>query len=133
MDAQESRQLKAGDRVRLNVEPRDDGTVIENSGENVLIRWKDGTRTLTAHAGMGHVIRPRVGLRGLLKLAPLVVLALGFGFLQLKDLAREESRTADPVVQVTQQVQTLPMKIDPQLASTTTEEQWAALKQSEVK
>jgi hypothetical protein len=83
VNAQESRQLKAGDRVRMDVEPRDDGIVIENSAENVLIKWKDGTRTLTAHAGMGHVTRPRPGLRGLLKLAPLVALALAFGFYKL--------------------------------------------------
>ena len=83
MNVQESRQLKAGDKVHLNIEPRDDGIVIEDSAENVLIKWKDGTRTLTAHVGMGHVIRPRPGLRGLLKLAPLVALALAFGFYKL--------------------------------------------------
>jgi hypothetical protein len=84
MNVQESRQLKAGDKVRLNSNPRDTGTVIENSAENVLIGWKDGTRTLTAHAGMGHVARQRRGLLGLFKLAPLAVLVLVYGFLQLK-------------------------------------------------
>ena len=108
MNAQESRQLKAGDRVRLNIEPRDNGTVIENSAENVLIKWKDGTRTLTAHAGMGHVTRPRPGLLGLLKLAPLGVLALAIGFYQLKDGEHEASPAAKPVTQVAQRAETIP-------------------------
>jgi len=86
MNMQESRQLKAGDKVRLSSNPRDTGVVVENSAENVLINWKDGTRTLTAHASMGHVSRQSRGLFGLLKLAPLVVLVLVFGFLQLKGL-----------------------------------------------
>ena len=113
MNAQESRQLKAGDRVRLNIEPRDDGTVIENSAENVLIGWKDGTRTLTAHADMAHVIRRRLGLRDLLKLGPLVALALLFGFLQLKDVQREARHAADPVAQVAQRAETIPTGSDP--------------------
>lgn len=134
MNTQESRQLKAGDWVCLSSNPQDTGFVIENSTENVLIHWHDGTRTLTAHAGMGHVMRVserRSVLRNLLKLAPVIALVLGFGFYQLKDMERDASPAANPVV--AQRVQALPMKIDPQLASATTEEQWAALKQAEVK
>jgi hypothetical protein len=108
VNAQESRQLKAGDKVRLNIHPRDNGTVIENSGENVLISWKDGTRTLTAHAGMAHVIRRRLGARDLLKLAPLVALALVYGFLQLKDVEGEARHAAAPVARVAQRAETIP-------------------------
>ena len=134
MNVQESRQLKAGDKVRQSSNAKDTGFVIENSAENVLIHWQDGTRTLTAHAGMAHVMRVvegRLGLGSLLKLAPVVALVLGFGFYQLKGMERDASPAAKPVV--VQRIQPLPAKIDTQLATATTEEQWAALKQQEVK
>ena len=133
MNMQESAQLKAGDRVCQASNPRDTGVVAENSAGNVLINWKDGTRTLTAHAGMGHVLRVdgrRSALRSLLKLAPAIALVLGLGFYQLKVAGHDESPATTPAV--TQRVQAQPAKNDAALAPAVTEEQWAALKQAEV-
>ena len=134
MNVQESRQLKAGDQVCQKSNPRDTGAVIENSADNVLVQWKDGTRTLTAHARMGHVARVterRLGLK-LLKLSPVFALVLGVGFYQLKDVvARDATPAANPVA--AQRAQPLSAIGDPAPAPAVTEEQWAALKQPEAK
>ena len=130
MNVQQSRQLKAGDRVCQARNARDIGVVLENSAANVLIDWKDGTRTLTAHAGMGHVTRVaerRLAVT-LLKLAPVFALVLGLGFYLLKEAQRDATAGATPAPQ---RVQTFVVTGDPAPAPKVTDEQWAALKQPE--
>ena len=55
MTPEQSKTLKAGDRVCFNGDASDVGTVIATETRYVTIRWQDGHRSLTGHKNMQRV------------------------------------------------------------------------------
>jgi hypothetical protein len=55
MTAEQSKKLKAGDRVCFNSDASDVGTVIATETRYVTIKWQDGHRSLTGHKNMQRV------------------------------------------------------------------------------
>jgi hypothetical protein len=57
MTRDQSKLLKAGDRVRWGLTTTDFGTVVEATWTGVTIDWDDGNRTSIAHNDMKQVER----------------------------------------------------------------------------
>ncbi len=57
MTREQSKLLKAGDRVRWGLTTTDFGTVVETTWTGVTIDWDDGNRTPIAHNDMKQVER----------------------------------------------------------------------------
>ena len=57
MTRDQSKLLKAGDRVRWGLTTTDFGTVAETTWNGVTIDWDDGNRTSIAHNDMARVER----------------------------------------------------------------------------
>jgi hypothetical protein len=55
MTGSQSRALKVGDRVCWNGERSDSGTVIAIEHRFVIIEWRDGHKSYTAHGDMKRV------------------------------------------------------------------------------
>jgi hypothetical protein len=55
MTPEQSKNLKAGDRVRFDGDPADLGTVIATETRYVTIKWDDSHRSLTGHKNMQRV------------------------------------------------------------------------------
>ena len=55
MTPDQSKQLKAGNRVCFNGDPADIGIVIATETRYVIIKWADGHESLTGHTHMERV------------------------------------------------------------------------------
>jgi hypothetical protein len=55
MTGKQSRQLKVGDRVCFNGERADSGTVTAIEHRFVVIKWRDGHKSFSAHGDVKRV------------------------------------------------------------------------------
>jgi hypothetical protein len=55
MTAEQSEQLKVGNRVCFNGDPADSGEVTATNARYVTIKWDDGNRSYTGHNDMQRV------------------------------------------------------------------------------
>jgi hypothetical protein len=55
MTGDQSRALKVGDRVCFNGEQADSGTVTAIEHRFVIIKWRDGHKSYTAHGDMKRI------------------------------------------------------------------------------
>jgi hypothetical protein len=55
MTGEQSRALKVGDRVCFNGEQADSGTVTAIEHRFVIIKWRDGHKSYTAHGDMKRI------------------------------------------------------------------------------
>jgi hypothetical protein len=62
MTGDQSRLLKAGDRVRWGTSTTDLGTVVGTSWSEVTIEWDDGERSAVSHNDMAQVERAPANL-----------------------------------------------------------------------